>query len=463
MRIRTRRRSGTGYPALVAAVLVAGCGGETPTQQDPPGDQGTDTLPIPLAGGATTVFNATSGAFLQPAANLTGDRLLLFGLGQLGFNASFTPPGTGGDEGLGPLFNEAACEKCHRGGGRTTDSRLLRLSLEGTDARGGPRPVPGYGTQLQDRGVGGLVPEGQLSVGWVAVSGTYQDGATYTLRTPQVEISPAYAALPAHLSGIRTPRPLFGLGLLEAVPEATLLELADPNDADGDDISGRINTVWDTVAGAMVPGRFGWKATQPGLLHQIAAAYLEDMGVTSSVLPVESVANQPAHDDGLDDDPELDDVRLAEVLFFSRTVAVPARRDVNDPVVQQGEALFLSLGCSGCHVPVLQTGTLPDVPEVSGQTIYPYTDMLLHDMGEELSDGRPDFDASGSEWRTPPLWGLGLSDVVGNRVVYLHDGRAETLEEALLWHGGEAETARAAFIALTADARAALLRFLMSL
>ena len=210
-------------------------------------------------------------------------------------------------------------------------------------------------------------------------------------------------------------------------------------------------------------GRFGWKASQPTLQQQIDAAYLQDMGITTSLFPVEASAGQAGQDDGLDDDPELGDERVAAVTVYTQTLGVPARRGVNDPLVRQGEALFDSIGCAGCHVPTVQTGVLVGVPQVSEQTIHPYTDLLLHDLGEGLGDGRPDFEATGREWRTPPLWGLGLADTVTAGTEYLHDGRARTVEEAILWHGGEAELSAGHFRALAAQARTAVLRFLHSL
>ena len=260
----------------------------------------------------------------------------------------------------------------------------------------------------------------------------------------------------------RVAPPMIGLGLLEAISASDILAGADPDDADGDGISGRARWVWSPEHGRMMLGRFGWKATQPTLLQQTAAAYRDDIGVTSSVFPSEAFAGQP-QDDLLEDDPEITDETLEEAVFYVQTLAVPAPRDANAPAVMEGQDLFGELGCADCHVPRHVTGTLPDVPEVSNQVIVPYTDLLLHDMGPGLADGRPDFGASGSEWRTPPLWGLGLSSRVQGHTDFLHDGRARDVVEAILWHGGEAASARDAFRALDAPSRAALLAFLHSL
>jgi CxxC motif-containing protein (DUF1111 family) len=260
----------------------------------------------------------------------------------------------------------------------------------------------------------------------------------------------------------RVAPPVFGRGLLEAVPDDVLLALADPNDGDGDGISGKANLVWDAVRQAVAVGRFGLKAGNSTLLQQTAGAYVQDMGVTNSVFSEESSAGQPQAD-GLDDEPELPDTQLDAATFYVQTLAVPARRDIDDPHVLRGKELFLEAGCASCHVPRLETRDHTGIAAVSHQVIWPYTDLLLHDMGEGLADGRREFEASGREWRTPPLWGIGLSTVVNGHSLLLHDGRARGFFEAILWHGGEAEAAREAVRAMDATDRAALVRFLESL
>jgi CxxC motif-containing protein (DUF1111 family) len=258
---------------------------------------------------------------------------------------------------------------------------------------------------------------------------------------------------------------MIGLGLLEALAAADIEALADPDDDDGDGISGRANHVWDPITQTTVLGRFGWKANQAGLRQQVAGAFLGDMGITSSLAPDDNCpASQldcaAAPNGGT---PELDESLLTAVTVYSRLLAVPARRDVDDPEVLAGRELFRAIGCADCHVPKHQTGTLAGFPELSDQTIWPYTDLLLHDMGDGLADGRRDFAADGREWRTPPLWGIGLFEVVNEHTLYLHDGRARNLAEAVLWHGGEGQAARDRFAALAAGDRAVLLRFLGSL
>jgi CxxC motif-containing protein (DUF1111 family) len=249
------------------------------------------------------------------------------------------------------------------------------------------------------------------------------------------------------------------------VPEETLHSLAEQQSRQGDGIAGRINMVWDMAAGKSVPGRFGWKAEQPTVLQQTAGAFVEDIGITSSLMPDENYtacekicAKQPSGGH-----PEVSDKIFHNVVSYSRTLAVPARRNWTNACVLRGKAIFATAHCAVCHVPSLQTGDRPELPELSNQTIHPFTDLLLHDMGEGLADHRPIFDASGRDWRTPPLWGVGLVSKVNGHTCFLHDGRARNLAEAILWHDGEAHAARERFRALPAADREALIAFLQSL
>jgi CxxC motif-containing protein (DUF1111 family) len=257
---------------------------------------------------------------------------------------------------------------------------------------------------------------------------------------------------------------VMGVGLLEAVPAGDITARADPDDSDGDGISGRPNQVWDPVAEAMALGRFGWKAGQPTVRAQAAAAFVGDLGITSTLHPDQPCTAVEADcaaapDGGM---PELDDNKLDRVTFYNRTLAVPARRDVTDVAVQAGAQNFAELGCSSCHTPTMSTGD-DDIPALAQQEIHPYTDLLLHDMGSRLADDRPEFAASGTEWRTAPLWGIGLVERVNGHTRFLHDGRARSLEEAILWHGGEAAAAQQGFRDLSATERAELIAFLESL
>lgn len=378
-------------------------------------------------------------------------------------------------EGLGPLFNATSCQGCHfkEGRGRPPPDRrrpaeahdaaelarsgpplLLRIGLVGEG--GDLLAEPTYGLQLQDRALAGYRPEGGFAIEAVQTEGHYADGASFRLEVPRpiirnVRDEPLHAN--AALS-LRLPPSLIGLGLLEAVTEAEIGELADPDDRDGDGISGRAARVRDAASGALALGRFGWKASQPSLRAQNAAALREDLGVTTSIFPAEPALRSP---------PELSDEDLEKLTRYLRLLEPPARRDAGAPQVVRGERLFSSLGCATCHRPRLQTGDVVDLPELARRTIEPYSDLLLHDLGDGLADGRPEGGASGREWRTAPLWGVGLLGAVTGSVHLLHDGRARSVEQAILWHGGEAQAAREEFRRAGAADRAALLGFLASL
>jgi len=432
----------------------------------------------PLAGGTTTVFNRTSSAYEQPSAGLSQENFDKHGDGDIAFEAVFVTPPARVNPGLGPLFNNASCVGCHIRNGRglpekgqllvrvsdpskqspdsqsqaKTDASLYEYHPEASVSLENTPPVERLGTQIQDQGVYGHRPEASVEIAWQEQPGTYGDGAAYTLRSPQAKITLAEGKPlpPEVLTSLRIPPPVFGLGLLEAVPEQTLRDLADPDDKDGDGISGRPNEVWDVQAQAVAIGRFGWKANNPNMLQQTASAYVNDMGVTNPMFP---------EADGSSD---IDEETLENAAFYVQSLAVPARTLLDDPQVQQGEKLFAQANCAVCHTATLKTGDYK-VKELVDQTIHPYTDLLLHDLGAGLADNRPDFKASGTEWRTQPLWGLGLTQTVLPYSGYLHDGRALTLEEAILWHGGEAEQSKEAFRTMEKGDRDALVRFLRSL
>jgi CxxC motif-containing protein (DUF1111 family) len=434
--------------------------------------------PDPLSGGATTVFDVTVNAFGQPAANLPFAERPDFFTGNALFNRNWVtaPSSTVGSDGLGPIFNAASCSACHFKDGRgrppiaadeAFESLLVRLSVPGEDAVEGAVAEPNYGRQLGHRAILGVAREGDPRLEWDERPGTYGDGEPYSLRAPMLVIDDlAHGPLhPDTRTSLRVGQAVFGLGLLEALDEATLLAAADPDDADGDGISGRPNRVWDRRLGASVIGRFGWKANAPTIEQQAAGAFLGDIGITSPLFPDDDCtavetdcANAPKGGT-----PEIDQLKMDLVTFYMTLLAVPARRDVDDPTVRRGEGLFASAGCTGCHLATLRTGDLAGFPAVSQQTIHPYTDLLLHDMGPDLADDRTDFEASGSEWRTPPLWAIGLFPIVSEHTLLLHDGRARGFAEAILWHGGEGTAAREAFRTMSADDRAALVRFLESL
>jgi CxxC motif-containing protein (DUF1111 family) len=434
---------------VTRAVLAAvACAGAAACQE--PAD-----LPSPRSGGDATVFDRTSGGFAFPAPTLTAEDLDLHLAGDVGFEATFVTAPAPVHPGLGPVFNNVSCSACHlkdgrgmpvTGDGPLNSHMLVRVSTPGGD------PLPGIGSQIQDHGVFGVAPEATVAVSWVEVAGAYGDGTPYALRRPTLSITLASGdPLPdGTLTSLRQAPSVFGAGLLEAIPEESILAAADPDERDGDGISGRPNRVTSVLSGARVLGRFGQKANTASLLEQAAAAYLNDIGITTSIFPAEDGSH------------ELDDATLEATTFYTRTLAVPARVDVGSVATLAGERAFRRFGCAGCHAETQITGP-SEVGALSGQVIHPYTDLLLHDMGDGLADGRPDQEASGREWKTPALWGIGLVQTVLPGSSYLHDGRARTLEEAILWHGGEAERAREAFRRAPEVERGLLVRFLRSL
>jgi CxxC motif-containing protein (DUF1111 family) len=443
-------------------------------------------LAMPLTeklGGDTTRPVATKDAFTFVAANASDQHKAQFVRGNELFTATWEPtPGKNTNtQGLGPLFNAKSCFDCHIQNGRGTppakprdvlESSLVRFSVPGADPNGGPNPIPVYGDQLQDKGIEGVPPEAIPEVRWHdAVKGKFADGTRYSLRAPTVKLTnPAYGALPKDmLISFRVSNPVIGVGLLESIPESTLIALSDENDTDSDGISGRMNVVFDMATKERKAGRFGWKANNASLRHQNATASLSDMGLSSAMLPIDlcrkeqvecvEAARKAKPTDGF----ELTPDQVEQLLVYMQLIAVPQQRNTQLPEVKRGEAVFRDMGCAACHMPTLITAADAAIPELSNQTIHPFTDMLLHDMGEGLADHRPDNLASGSEWRTTPLWGLGLTEKVNGHTFLLHDGRARNVTEAILWHGGEAERAKEKFRTAPKTARDDLLAFLGSL
>ncbi len=428
-----------------------------------------------MLGGETTAFSAGGNAFELSARNLPNDLRRIFEIGDSFFNQNWVaaPSSTEARDGLGPTHNALSCSSCHSHDGRgkppddPTDPErglLIRLSIPDED---GSVDEPTYGAQLQDRSILGVPVEGRILIIYEEMPGQYPDGTTYSLRRPAYRIEDlAFGPLDSTVQISPRIAPVtIGMGLLEAIPEERILGLADPGDADGDGISGRPNYVWRIRDGMLMLGRFGWKANQPTVEQQAASAFLGDIGITSSLFPDENCPDsqeecRSAHDGG---SPEIPDSRLEKVTIYLQTLAVPAMRNTEDKDVQQGARLFVQSQCAMCHTTRHETsGTYPIEP-LRNQVIFPYTDLLLHDMGAGLADNRPDGEASGTEWRTPPLWGIGLVETVNGHTMFLHDGRARSLEEAILWHGGEADESRQHFMSLTAEEREALIRFLESL
>ncbi|MBM3414948.1 MAG: thiol oxidoreductase [Bacteroidetes bacterium] len=363
-----------------------------------------------------------------PLAGLTGEENAIFIRGDVAFNDDvFTSA-----KGLGPLFVATSCGSCHAGDGKghpfTTLTRFGQSDTVNGNVflhRGGP--------QLQNRAIPGFVPE-QIPA-----------GATSSKFTP-----------PANT----------GLGFLDAVPDASILALADPNDANGDGISGRPNWITPKSYSSFRPnsisqngkyiGRFGKKAATYDLLQQTATAYNQDIGITSVYEPVDTYSGQ-------DIGAEVSEQTVLDVVFYLQTLKAPVQRNPNDADVIAGKQLFLNIGCDKCHTPRLTSGP-STIAALSNKTFFPYTDLLLHDMGSGLNDGYTEGIALPQEWRTPPLWGLGLSkNSQGGSYFLLHDGRARSIEEAILLHGGEGVQSRTAFQQLNTSDKSKLIKFLESL
>ncbi|HET9425168.1 MAG TPA: di-heme oxidoredictase family protein [Gemmatimonadaceae bacterium] len=394
--------------ALISGGLLVGCERLTTSPAD-----------------AADVFDA-------PLPGLTMAEAAAFARGDEEFERRFAP-----GEGLGPIFNNASCGSCHSGDGRgVLDNALQRIGSDNDDLLRGVG-----GPQIQDKAIPGAVPE------------TVPAGAAVSLRLPP---------------------PSFGVGLIEAIPDAVILALADPDDADGDGISGRPNivTVADYVVAATgsagvvnTVGRFGRKAQTASLLQQVAEAYHQDMGITTDFLPVENV-NPLAQQVGIAadrvGDPELPASTVHAVTTYIRLLAPSAPGEMT-PERARGRDLFTAVGCARCHVPELNTGPNA-IAALSNKTVRLFSDLLLHDMGDELADNRPDHQATGREWKTPPLWGLRLVPrFLNGQMLLMHDGRARTIEEAILLHGGEGSGARSRFQSLTPAERRALIAYLESL
>lgn len=434
----------------------------------------------PQLGGDTTRVIRSTGSFTFLMENAGPGRMRVFQFGNRLFNTNWVqaPGSVKTFDGLGPLFNRVSCAGCHTFDGRgrppentgdPMDSMLVRLSIPGQAENGGPMPHPIYGTQLSDRAIHGVKPEGRAIITYEEIPGAYADGTTYSLRKPTVSFADlAYGSMDGVLTSPRVAPQVIGMGLLESVPDETLLALADPDDSDGDGISGRVNRVWSDSARETRIGRFGWKANAPTILDQSVDAALGDIGLTTSILPNQNCTPAQtdclaAYDQGPTEGPEISDEFVAKLVIYMQALAVPRQRDETTPAVMRGEALFREAGCAACHIPTLKTGETAVLPELANQTFHPFTDLLLHDMGPGLADGRPDFEASGSEWRTPPLWGLGLIKQVNGHEFLLHDGRARGFEEAILWHDGEGAASRDAFRTMTKPDRDAVVAFLRSL
>lgn len=422
------------------------------------------------SGGLTTSLDVSTNAFGDQFTNITAANLVSFNAGNVVFNQNFVSSSTLAHNGLGPLFNNISCVSCHNQNGRGAPpltgelfhTLVFRLSIPGTDAHGGPLAAPGFGLQLQDQAINSIAPEGQMGISFTEQPGQFADGEVFSLRNPHYKVLNPYTPLPQNLLiSARVAPSIFGLGLLESVPQQEIQTLSQQELANNDGVHGRPNLVWDYVLQKRVLGRYGWKANQTSVIQQTADALNQDIGITSSYFPNESSMGQqqaiPAHA------AEISDADLSTLTKYIETLAPPARRHQADVQIRLGFTLFTQSKCNSCHALTLTTGTLTGIPELSNQTIRPYTDMLLHNMGPGLADQRPDFDAQGADWRTAPLWGIGLNMIVNGNTFFLHDGRARSLTEAILWHDGEAANSKATFIAMSKTNRTALIAFLNSL
>lgn len=423
------------------------------------------------AGGMQTSYDFGVGAYGHAFGSLSEYEQFIHGVGDLAFDATFVSAPAPINSGLGPVFNNVSCVSCHIGDGRgkppgpgePLTSMLFRLSVNGEDVHGGPLEVPFFGGQLQQNAIFGVQSEADVNINYSYETHYFADGTPYELRVPNYNVFNAYTGLSAGLMiSPRVAPPVFGLGLLEAIGDQTILQNQDIYDADGDGISGKANYVWNILKQKKTIGKFGWKAGAPTLIQQIAAAYNQDMGITNFIFPTESSFGQSQFDN-LYDDVELSDSLLYAVTFYMQTLAVPAKRNINDSQVKLGKKIFTDANCVACHKPSIRTATNVAFSHVSNQLIFPFTDLLLHDMGPGLADYRPDNLANGNEWRTSPLWGIGLTQIVNGHSNFLHDGRARTLMEAIMWHGGEAENSKEYVRNLTSGQRNALVKYLQSL
>ncbi|XZF16564.1 di-heme oxidoreductase family protein [Chitinophagaceae bacterium MMS25-I14] len=423
-------------------------------------------------GGLATIFDITSKAFTHGVDGLAGRDADVQKRGDVAFEQTFVSSPAPLFGGLGPIFNNVSCISCHHNDGKGTptagdvrSSLLFRVTSGVPNANGGPSGMVGYGGQIQDVALQGVQPEAKISISYTDQVVTYPDGAQVHLRKPDYTLQNLYTPMQGgYQLSPRLAPPVFGLGLLANIPESTILSFADESDADNDGISGKANYVYNPQTKQKELGRFGLKANTSTIAVQVATAYQQDMGVTSSIQPLKSCSGQmQMNPRDVGAAPDLPDSTLNAVIFYIKTLAVPARRDVLNADVKRGQQLFVQLNCSGCHKPTIQTGVDVTSPYLSNQRIHPYTDLLVHDMGAGLADGYTDYLAGASEWRTMPLWGIGLFEKTNGTPYYLHDGRARTIEEAILWHGGEAQKPRDNFMQLSKTDRDAVVTFLRSL
>ena len=429
-------------------------------------------------GGDTSRPAAGPDSFALPAANLPAAQLARFFEGQRLINIAFVkaPSPVPGLSGLGPTFNRPSCGACHTRDGRGQppagpDDALMqmvvRLGIVEPQRVPFGKPHPNYGVQLNDRAIDGVPAEGRAVIAWEEIPGRYADGEAYRLRRPRVTFEAlAFGPLEKRAAfSLRVAPQLVGMGLLEAVRERDVRAWAEANRAHPDGVRGIVRGAFERGRALPALGRFGWRAAETSVRAQIASALVNDMGLTTSLHPEKNCPAAQTACRAADPGPRpnVSDEALDTMTFYVSTLAVPERRDAGKADAARGEKMFAAIGCAACHRPTMTTGEHRAIAILSGQTIHPFTDLLLHDMGEGLADDLREGTLSGKLWRTAPLWGIGLVPLASGHENYLHDGRARGLAEAILWHGGEAENAKDRFRALPKADRDALIAFLRSL
>jgi CxxC motif-containing protein (DUF1111 family) len=421
-------------------------------------------------GGKASVKAVGKSAFSKSKPNLNMDEEDLFILGKSFFKVPWVeaPAATTARDGLGPLFSANTCMTCHpkngagvaiKKNGTLNRTLLLRFSHKNIyDKTIGFKPDSTYGSQLSLNGNKDVPFEGEAVVSYTLIKGYYPDKTPYSLRKPTYKIEKLnYGALDSEtIFAPRIGSALIGLGRLELISDEDILKHQDINDTDKDGISGKANLVYSPILNKTVIGKFTWKASASSVKVQSAAAASNDMSLTNPLFPRENCTKKQeaclkAPKGRFEFD--LPQKRLDAISFYSSNLAVPNQREPKKHI--EGAKLFKTLNCVSCHVDSYKTK--------EGDTIHPFSDLLLHDMGKDLADGRVEFLANGNEWRTAPLWGLGLRKTVSGEANYLHDGRALSVEEAILWHGGEALKSKEDFMKLEKDKRVKLLEFLDSI
>lgn len=420
-----------------------------------------------------TAFDESSQAYTHEFSGLNTEQQYLHDLGDKFFGQTFVTSPAPKFGGLGPIFNNVSCQRCHTNEGRGFplnerpgfQTTFLKVASLGEDIHGGPMPLEGFGIQIQDQAIAGVEPEASFNIQWETKEIKLSDGEIVYLRKPAIQIKQSYIPFPTeYLSSLRMARPNYGMGLLEAIEGNSILKNQDIQDADGDGVSGKANYVYDPISKSIQLGRIGWKAGVPNIKTQVAKAFNEDIGVTSSLFPLKNAWGQTQMSK-ISNTSKLDvaDSVIHAVAFYMKSLTVPARRNIADLDVIQGKKIFQQIGCNKCHVQYHNTKVDVTFPQLSNLIIQPFTDMLLHNMGPDLADNLSEYLANGNEWRTPPLWGISLTKKVNGNQFFLHDGRARTLLEAILWHGGEAEAVKSQVIQMSKSDRDKLIKFIESL